>query len=68
MMDGSVRCWGLGSFGALGLGSTEDIGDDEDPGSVAAVSIPEAVADIAATGYGTCVLTTVDNRPLLGPQ
>ena len=28
---GSVRCWGQGSFGRLGYGNINHIGDDEDP-------------------------------------
>jgi hypothetical protein len=29
-----VRCWGLNSYGQLGYGHLEAIGDDESPGSV----------------------------------
>jgi len=36
--DGSVRCWGLGLNGQLGYGNTNDIGDNETPGSVTAVN------------------------------
>ena len=31
LANGTVRCWGLGFFGALGLSSTSDIGDNELP-------------------------------------
>ena len=29
--DGKVHCWGQNSFGQLGLGHVDNIGDDEDP-------------------------------------
>ena len=35
---GSVRCWGNGWAGQLGLGSTKIIGDDESPGPQAALN------------------------------
>ena len=31
--NGEVRCWGLGNGGRLGYGNTDNIGDDEPPGS-----------------------------------
>ncbi len=54
--DGSVRCWGYGGNGRLGYASTQDIGDDETPGSVGPVGLGAgrtAVA-ISAGGNGTC--------------
>lgn len=36
--NGSLRCWGANSFGELGLGHQEFIGDDELPSSAAYVS------------------------------
>lgn len=40
--DDSVRCWGLNSFGQLGLGHTQTIGDDETPASGPPVAIMDA--------------------------
>lgn len=33
MESGAIRCWGDGSFGRLGYGNTDTIGDDESPAS-----------------------------------
>lgn len=57
-VDGVVICWGLNQFGALGLGHTEDIGDDETPNPAGIVSLPSAVIDLTASWYGTCVVLT----------
>ncbi len=61
--DGSVRCWGYGGGGLpmdgrLGYGNTDNVGDDETPGSVGPVSLGQgrrAVA-ISAGGSHTCAL------------
>jgi alpha-tubulin suppressor-like RCC1 family protein len=56
--DGSVRCWGEGSSGQLGLGTSDDIGETETPGSVPVVDLGPgrtAVA-IAAGGAHTCAV------------
>ncbi|MFP5363589.1 MAG: hypothetical protein ACLGI5_12770 [Thermoleophilia bacterium] len=56
--DGSVRCWGAGSFGQLGYGNQASVGDDETPGSVAPVDLGagrSAIA-IAAGDRHTCAL------------
>ncbi len=37
--DGTVRCWGYGLYGALGYGNTNNIGDNETPGSVGPVDL-----------------------------
>lgn len=37
LADRTARCWGFGNEGGLGLGSDEDIGDDETPGSTAPI-------------------------------
>ena len=39
LVEGEVRCWGLGGWGQLGSGDTESVGDDELPESAGDVSI-----------------------------
>ena len=54
--DGNVRCWGYGSEGRLGYANTNDIGDDEAPGSAGPVNLGAgrtAVA-ISAGARHTC--------------
>ncbi len=54
--DRTVRCWGFGGVGRLGYGNTNNIGDNETPGSVGPVDLGEgrtAVA-ISAGGRHTC--------------
>ncbi|MDQ4049417.1 MAG: hypothetical protein M3131_08575 [Actinomycetota bacterium] len=54
--DGSVRCWGFGGNGRLGLGNTASIGDDELPGSVAPALGPGTAVAISAGDSHTCAL------------
>ncbi len=58
MLDtGQVRCWGSGANGRLGYGNTNDIGDNELPGSVAPVDLGgQSAFAIAAGGSHTCAL------------
>jgi alpha-tubulin suppressor-like RCC1 family protein len=56
MLNGSVRCWGSGSAGALGYGDTEDIGDNETPAVAGVVALPETVTQIVAGSEFTCAL------------
>ncbi|MDH5672520.1 MAG: hypothetical protein OEZ06_10250 [Myxococcales bacterium] len=56
MNEGVVRCWGSADKGRLGYGNLESIGDDESPWSAGHVNIGEAVFDIEAGGYHSCVL------------
>jgi len=56
--DGSVRCWGYGGTGQLGYGNTNNVGDDETPGSVGPVDLGsgrKALAISAGTRH-TCAL------------
>ncbi|MBX7082821.1 MAG: hypothetical protein K1X88_26685 [Nannocystaceae bacterium] len=55
--DGRVRNWGSGRDGRLGfgLGSDEDLGDDEVPSSAPDVEIGGAAVAVAA-GYPSCAL------------
>ncbi|MEM1270061.1 MAG: T9SS type A sorting domain-containing protein [Bacteroidota bacterium] len=57
---GTVRCWGVGSFGRLGYGNTNTIGDDEVPSSLASpdVSVGAAVTQVAGGRDHTCTVTT----------
>lgn len=54
---GGVICWGLGEQGQLGQGNTENIGDDETPGSVGPIDVGAAVTRVAAGSFHTCALT-----------
>jgi alpha-tubulin suppressor-like RCC1 family protein len=56
--DGTVRCWGNGSVGALGLGEPVIVGDDETPGSLEPVDLgaEATVAAVHAGGNHTCVM------------
>ncbi|MFP2928441.1 RCC1 domain-containing protein [Pyxidicoccus sp. 3LG] len=51
LTDGRVHCWGDGASGALGLGHTRDIGDDELPSSAGFVEFGEPVSRLSA---GAC--------------
>jgi alpha-tubulin suppressor-like RCC1 family protein len=54
MENGEVRCWGPNTWGQLGYGHTNTIGDDELPSSVAPVNLGGKAIHIAV-GYGhTC--------------
>jgi alpha-tubulin suppressor-like RCC1 family protein len=56
MAGGSVRCWGRGSDGQLGLASTANIGDNELPSTVSAINLGGNAVQIAAGTYHTCAL------------
>jgi alpha-tubulin suppressor-like RCC1 family protein len=52
-----VRCWGHNSRGELGIGSTDNIGDNELPSSARTISFPDdgKLVALTAGGYHTCV-------------
>ncbi len=57
LASGDVTCWGDNGLGQLGLGSNEDIGDDETFGGHTEVAREgETVIGIAAGGSQTCAL------------
>jgi alpha-tubulin suppressor-like RCC1 family protein len=54
---GSVRCWGYGGDGELGLGSTADVGVSDTPALVPAVNLDGHTARAVATGDDhTCAI------------
>lgn len=62
---GAVRCWGRGALGALGIGNTQDVGDDETPGSVGPVDLGAgrtATAITAGRDFTCAILDTGDVR------
>jgi len=52
--NGDVRCWGDNSSGQLGIGSVEDVGDDDVP--LDAVPLDGDAVAIAAGGDHTCAI------------
>jgi alpha-tubulin suppressor-like RCC1 family protein len=56
LVDGTLRCWGSNAYGELGNGNTEPVGDDEAPGSVAAVTLGAKVEHVAVGASHTCAL------------
>jgi len=55
--NGTVLCWGDNSAGQLGLGNTDNIGDDETPNSVTPIDFGDlTVKAISAGGDDTCVI------------
>lgn len=54
--NGKVRCWGDGTYGQLGYGNTNSIGDDEVPASAGDVTVGGTVVSLSAGGAHTCAL------------
>ncbi|MCB9570337.1 MAG: DUF4215 domain-containing protein [Myxococcales bacterium] len=57
LVGGALRCWGSNAHGQLGLGHTEDIGDDELPSAVAPINLGVAAISIAAGESHACAIT-----------
>lgn len=54
--DGSVRCWGQNTFGQLGQGTSENLGDNEPVSSIEPLVFDERVTQISGGGFHTCAL------------
>ena len=55
--DGVVRCWGRNDRGQLGLGHTQNIGDNELPLAAEALELGEPAVHIAAGWHDACAVT-----------
>lgn len=53
---GRIRCWGLNTYGQLGLGNTTIIGDNEFPSTTQYVNVGGVATHIAAGTYRTCAI------------
>ncbi|PRQ04476.1 Regulator of chromosome condensation (RCC1) repeat protein [Enhygromyxa salina] len=56
--DNEVLCWGDNSVGQLGLGNTENIGDDELPVVAGPVQLGGVAIQLSAGSNHTCALTS----------
>ena len=56
LAGGSVKCWGLGQFGQLGLLNGNSVGDDELPSSVGNINLGGTATAISAGGSHVCAL------------
>ncbi len=54
---GAVRCWGKPSFGALGYGNNDYIGDDESVADAGDVDVGAKVVQLSAGEYSICAVT-----------
>jgi len=59
--DNSVRCWGGASFGQLGYGNQDIIGDDETPGSVGPVDLGSGRSAVALAAGSLHTCATLDD-------
>jgi alpha-tubulin suppressor-like RCC1 family protein len=56
METGAVRCWGSNTYGQLGYGHTQNIGDDETPASAGDVPLGGTAISISTGEFHTCAL------------
>jgi len=66
--NGTIRCWGYGGGGALGLGNDESIGDDESPASVPPVQLGGRAIGLALGAYHSCALLADGSVRCWGPN
>ncbi len=55
LANSTIRCWGFGNGGRLGLGTNDDIGDNETP-AMLGVDIGGTAAELAVGRAHTCVI------------
>jgi len=61
--SGDVVCWGNGADGRLGQGSTDDLGDDEEPATIPPIDLGGPAMHIAAgTNHACAVLESGELR------
>jgi alpha-tubulin suppressor-like RCC1 family protein len=59
LTNNKVRCWGIGSFGRLGYGNTNNVGDNvartiQGAGDVAVGGLDDQASEVVAAGTHTC--------------
>lgn len=54
LASGGVRCWGEGTYGALGYGDPSHIGDDETPDTLEPLDFRDPVVDVECGYRTTC--------------
>src|SRR5690606_18993420 len=59
--NGNVACWGLGSYGALGYGDVESIGDNAGEMPPAVIDLGAKAKQISCGDNLTCVTLTSGN-------
>jgi cysteine-rich repeat protein len=57
---GKLRCWGGNTYGQLGYGNVNHIGDNETPASAGDIDVGGTVIQVAAGEYFTCALLQDD--------
>ena len=56
LQGGGLRCWGFGTFGRLGYGNVNTIGDDETPAAAGNVPVGGSVIQVSAGTTHTCAV------------
>lgn len=56
-INNKAYCWGYGARGSLGLGHSDNIGDDESITGQSELQLPELINQIASGFYHSCALT-----------
>ena len=54
---GYVKCWGNNTYGQLGYGHSDHLGDDELPSEIGFVDVGGCVVEVSVGAYNTCVVT-----------